>query len=136
MEVDAVRLRPFEPGDLEALYAISLLTGDAGGDAAHLHDDPRLIGEIYSAPYAMVEPSWAFVAEDDLGVAGYVVGAPDTRAFEAVSSRSGGRHFVFVMSTRRARPSHGTPTSSAAGSFIIRSPRPRMWCPPFPPTCT
>ena len=78
-----VSLRPFARPDLDALYEISLLTGDSGGDATALHRTPRLIGEIYSAPYAILEPSWAFVAEDANGVAGYVVGVSDTRAFEA-----------------------------------------------------
>ncbi len=78
-----VQLRSFAPGDLDALYEISLLTGNSGGDATSLHRKPRLIGEIYSAPYALLEPTWAFVAEDDHGVGGYIVGTPDTRAFEA-----------------------------------------------------
>ena len=72
-------IRPYEPRDLEALYAISLATGLAGGDASHLYEDPKLIGEIYSAPYATLEPDFVLVAEDGAGVAGYVVGVPDTR---------------------------------------------------------
>ena len=78
-----VTLRPFAAPDLETLYEISLLTGNSGGDATALHRKPRLIGEIYSAPYALLEPNWAFVAKDDDGVGGYIVGTPDTRAFEA-----------------------------------------------------
>ena len=78
-----VELRPFAETDLHAIYEISLLTGDGGGDATRLYTNPKLIGEIYSAPYAILEPGLAFVAEDDLGVAGYIVGAADTRAFEA-----------------------------------------------------
>lgn len=77
-----VTLRPFEPDDLDAMYAISLATGDAGGDAARLHDDPRLIGHIYSAPYALLAPDLAIIAADEQGVAGYVVGALDTSAWE------------------------------------------------------
>jgi GNAT superfamily N-acetyltransferase len=77
-----ITLRPFEPDDLEVLYAISLATGDAGGDASRLHDDPRLIGHIYSAPYALLAPDLAVVAADGAGVAGYVVGALDTAAWE------------------------------------------------------
>ncbi len=77
------RQRPYRPGDLDALYAISLATGDSGQDAGPLHTDPRLIGHIYSAPYAILSPETALVAEDAEGVGGYIVGVTDTRAFEA-----------------------------------------------------
>ena len=76
-------IRPFAPADLPALYDICLKTGDAGQDAAALYADPKLLGEIYAAPYALLEPALAFVAEDEHGVAGYVLGALDTGAFEA-----------------------------------------------------
>jgi GNAT superfamily N-acetyltransferase len=75
-------IRPFQPADLEALYAISLATGFEGGDASHLYDDPRLMGHIYSAPYALLEPDLALVTEDREGVAGFVVGTVDTVAWE------------------------------------------------------
>jgi GNAT superfamily N-acetyltransferase len=79
----AARIRSFEAGDLDALYDICLKTGDSGGDATALHADPRILGEIYAAPYAVLEPDHCWVAEDEGGVAAYVIGAPDTRAFEA-----------------------------------------------------
>jgi GNAT superfamily N-acetyltransferase len=78
-----MELRTAREDDLPALYAISLATGHAGGDASHLHRHGRLIGEIYSAPYAVLAPELAVVAEDADGVAGYVVGATDTAAWEA-----------------------------------------------------
>ena len=61
-------IRTFRPADLEALYAISLATGHEGGDASHLYEDRKLIGHIYSAPYALLEPQLALVVEDDEGV--------------------------------------------------------------------
>lgn len=78
-----IELRDVRLTDLPALYAISLATGHAGRDASHLHREPRLIGEIYSAPYALLSPELAIVAEDADGVAGYVVGALDTDAWES-----------------------------------------------------
>ncbi len=75
-------IRPVQPADLDALYLIALATGDAGRDAAHLYTDGKLVGHIYAAPYAALEPESAFVAEDGEGVAGYIVGALDTPAFE------------------------------------------------------
>lgn len=75
-------IRPVQPADLDALYLIALATGDAGGDATHLYKDGKLVGHIYAAPYALLEPESAFVAEDGEGVAGYIVGTCDTPAFE------------------------------------------------------
>jgi len=74
-------LRPYRPEDLDALYAICLQTGDASKDATPLHSDPQLVGHIYSAPYGVLEPENVFVAEDDAGVAGYVVGTHDSNRF-------------------------------------------------------
>jgi GNAT superfamily N-acetyltransferase len=82
-----VELRPYRAGDLDALYHICLVTGDAGKDATPLHNDGKLIGHIYAAPYGVFEPGNAFVAEDDEGIAGYVVGTHDTNAFTATLER-------------------------------------------------
>src|SRR3990167_366257 len=76
-------VRPYRPSDLPALYDICLKTADNGADGTHLYDDSRIVGEIFAAPYGTLEPGHAFVAEDADGVAGYILGAPDTRAFEA-----------------------------------------------------
>jgi GNAT superfamily N-acetyltransferase len=76
-----VTLRPYRPDDLEALYSICLLTGAAGQDASPLHNDLQLVGHIYAAPYGVLEPGNVFVAEDEEGVAGYVVGTHDSQQF-------------------------------------------------------
>ena len=76
-------IRPFEPADLEACYAISLATGFEGGDASRLYRDPKMMGHIYVAPYALLEPALALVVEDGDGVAGFAVGTTDTVAWEA-----------------------------------------------------
>jgi ribosomal protein S18 acetylase RimI-like enzyme len=79
-----MRVRAYEAGDLERLYEICLRTGDAGTDATEVLADPRLLGEIYAAPYALLEPEHAFVLDDGAGQAvGYVLAALDTRRFEA-----------------------------------------------------
>ena len=75
-------IRPYRPGDLDALYRICLLTGDNGQDATSAYHDPRLLGHFFAAPYGLFEPSLAFVAEDTDGVAGYIVGTLDTQDFE------------------------------------------------------
>ncbi|HEX7003567.1 MAG TPA: GNAT family N-acetyltransferase [Trueperaceae bacterium] len=75
------KVRLCRPDDLDAVYEICLLTGDAGSDASHLYADPLLPGHLYAAPYVTLEPEHAFVLEDEAGVCGYVVGALDTRDF-------------------------------------------------------
>ncbi len=47
-----------------------------------MFEDPRILGHVFAAPYGLLEPSLAFVAEDELGVGGYIVGALDSKAFE------------------------------------------------------
>jgi ribosomal protein S18 acetylase RimI-like enzyme len=81
--VGAGLIRGVEPRDLDDLHRICLLTGDSGQDASALYRDPRLIGEVFAAPYAVLEPGSGFVAEDHQGVAGYILGARNTPAFEA-----------------------------------------------------
>jgi ribosomal protein S18 acetylase RimI-like enzyme len=76
-------IRAARAGDLPALYEIALATGDSGQDAAGLYRDRELVGHLYAAPYAVLEPRSAFVVEDEDGVGGYIVGAADTLAFEA-----------------------------------------------------
>ena len=76
-------IRAVTPDDLDSLYEIGLRTGDAGGDASALYENPRLLGEIYVGPYVMMPEGIGFVALDGDGPAGYVLAAADTRRFEA-----------------------------------------------------
>ena len=82
MDHPVANIRPYRPGDIDALYQICLLTGDLGQDASSLYPDPKLIGHCFAAPYGLFEPALAFVAEDTAGVGGYVLGALDSQAFE------------------------------------------------------
>jgi ribosomal protein S18 acetylase RimI-like enzyme len=75
------RIRPYQPSDLDDLYRICLLTAFHGGDASGQYADPRMPGHIYAAPYGIFQPGFAFVAQDDEGVAGYILGARDSRDF-------------------------------------------------------
>jgi ribosomal protein S18 acetylase RimI-like enzyme len=78
---EPVRIRPYQPDDLDDLYRICLETADNGQDATSLFRDPRLPGHVFAGPYATFEPELAFVAHDPEGVAGYVLGALDSKAF-------------------------------------------------------
>lgn len=74
-------IRPYQPKDFDAVYEVCLKTADAGQDGTHLFKDPKAVGHLYAGPYVTLEPSLAFVLEDDLGVCGYVLGALDTKVF-------------------------------------------------------
>ncbi|BDV31468.1 GNAT family N-acetyltransferase [Microbacterium terricola] len=76
-------IRPFRRGDEPALAEICLRTADAGADATGVLADDDLWAEIFVLPYVARHPEWAWVVEGDDGrLVGYLVGAPDTDAFE------------------------------------------------------
>ena len=77
-------IRVFRPADLDDLYSICLATGAGDDDASALYRDPKLVGHVYAAPYAHLSPRTVFVVEDTDTVGGYIVGALDTRGFEAL----------------------------------------------------
>jgi ribosomal protein S18 acetylase RimI-like enzyme len=77
-----IEIRAFRSVDLDDLYSICFATGPAGNDASRLGHSPKLVGHVYAGPYAVLSPGTVFVAEDSQGVGGYIVGVPDTRAFE------------------------------------------------------
>jgi hypothetical protein len=58
------QIRPYQPGDLDDIYRVCLLTADDGQDATALVRDPRLPGHVWAGPYVTFEPSLAFVVED------------------------------------------------------------------------
>ncbi len=77
-------IRPFRPGDEPALADICLKTADAGADATGVFADDDLWAHVFVLPYIERHPDFAFVVEADDGrPAGYIVGTPDTDAFEA-----------------------------------------------------
>jgi GNAT superfamily N-acetyltransferase len=101
-----LRLRFVQTSDLDAFYVISLATSHMGGDAAHLYEDGMLMGHIYSAPYARLDPDLALVVEDDAGVGGFAVGAIETASWEARLERDWWPHL------RSKNPDPGKPSSA------------------------
>ncbi len=77
-------IRPFRAGDEAALSDICLRTADRGADATGVFDDDDLWGAVFVLPYVERHPDLAFVVatDDDDRPLGYVVGTPDTEAFE------------------------------------------------------
>ena len=76
-------LRRALPDDRDALVEICRITEHPADGPRDPDRDPELLGEVYVAPYVVADPDLATVAVDEAGVAGYVVGTDDTRAFEA-----------------------------------------------------
>jgi ribosomal protein S18 acetylase RimI-like enzyme len=81
-------IRRVLPGDRDAVYDICLRTADAGDDGTHLYTDPLLPGHVWAGAYLALEPEHAFVVDDVGRVIGYVLGALDSRAFEAELERA------------------------------------------------
>lgn len=77
------RIRAATLADLPGAYRVCLLTGDAGRDATTIFRNPDLLGHVYVGPYVVDSPELARVVADADGIAGYLLGAADTRAFEA-----------------------------------------------------
>ena len=100
MTVEAFHIRPYREEDNASVYEVCLRTGDGGNDATHLYDDPRALGNIYAGPYVTMEPELAFVLEDNQGVCGYVLGAPDSKSF----FRAYEREWLPVLRGRHPEP--------------------------------
>ena len=82
-----IKLRLAKSADMEDFYVIAHATGNVGADASHIYGDQKILGHVYAAPYLTLMPDLCFVAEDEKGVAGYVVGAPDSAGFEALMEK-------------------------------------------------
>ncbi|MBP0615809.1 GNAT family N-acetyltransferase [Jiella mangrovi] len=74
-------IRPAVDADTPALHDVCLRTADAGKDGTALFSDAQIPGYIWSVPYARFEPDFAFVLDNGERAIGYVVAAPDTKAF-------------------------------------------------------
>lgn len=80
---EPARIRPYRPGDDDALSEVCVRTADAGDDATGVFTDDRLWGDIFAVPYVRRHPDLAWVVEAADGrVIGYIVATDDTDAFE------------------------------------------------------
>jgi ribosomal protein S18 acetylase RimI-like enzyme len=75
-------IRPATLQDLPGVYRVCLETGDSGADATGLYRNPDLLGHVFVGPYVVGQADLAHVVADSDGVAGYLLAAADTRAFE------------------------------------------------------
>jgi hypothetical protein len=80
--------RPATSADSPAVSRICLLTGDKGQSAEGNFKNPEMLGLVYAEPYVNLTTTVGFVlvSKDDEDrvekVVGYILGAPDTRAYE------------------------------------------------------
>ena len=103
-------IRPFRPGDEPALGEICVRTADNGGDATGQLSDDDIWPAIFAWPYAARHPELCFVVETDDGrVAGYILGAPDSDAFDRWFADEWWPPFA----ERWPRPADGTTTEGA-----------------------
>jgi ribosomal protein S18 acetylase RimI-like enzyme len=65
------------PADSPGVYRVCHETGDPKPG-----QNPDLLGHVYAGPYLAGQADLARVVADDEGVAGYLLGCADTRAFE------------------------------------------------------
>ena len=80
-QIEKIEIRPYQSSDLESLYKICLLTGDSGKDASKKYKDPKLLGNFYAAPYAVLEPELTFIATLDGKPSGYILGTKNSADF-------------------------------------------------------
>ena len=78
-----LRIEPARSHDLPGTYRVCLLTGDAGRDASGLYRNADLLGHVYVGSYIVRQPGMELVLADADGIAGYLLTADDTLAFEA-----------------------------------------------------
>ena len=69
-------VRPPEFRDIAGVYRVCDETGPAT-------TNPDLLGHVWAGRYLDALPGFPRVLADEHGIAGYVLGCPDTRAFEA-----------------------------------------------------
>ncbi|MEX0427083.1 GNAT family N-acetyltransferase [Nocardioides sp. DS6] len=100
-----VTIRSATAADLGACDEICLRTGWSGEDATAYYTDPALLGQVYARPYLLLPEGIGFVAEDAAGVAGYVLGTPDTRRFEEACER----HWWPALRARHRDPGTSSP---------------------------
>jgi ribosomal protein S18 acetylase RimI-like enzyme len=99
------QIRPATLQDLPGAYHVCLLTAAAGEDASASYRNPDLLGHVYVGPYVVRSPELARVVVDPEGVAGYVVGAADSRVFEAWAEGA----WWPVLRAQYPAPGDGTP---------------------------
>ncbi|WP_396657334.1 GNAT family N-acetyltransferase [Microbacterium sp.] len=75
-------IRDAQAFDLPGVYRVCLLADDPGWPGGNARRNPDLVGHVYAGAYVVGPGTLARVVVDEEGVAGYVLAAIDTAAFE------------------------------------------------------
>jgi ribosomal protein S18 acetylase RimI-like enzyme len=105
-----VRIRPYHATDRPAIRALCCDTGFLGRPVDTLFRDRELFADLFTNAYLDHEPEWAFVAEVDGRVIGYLLGAISPR-FDLALIRSGFRTTVKMLLRLAAGRYDGHPRS-------------------------
>ncbi len=108
-----LRIEPAGLHDLPGAYAVCLRTGDAGQDASGLYRDPDLLGHVYVGAYLAQGRGTQLVLADDEGVAGYLVSADNSPAFETWADE----HWWPPLRQRYPLRDDGTPDARLIGKI-------------------
>lgn len=93
---NTVRIRPYRASDRPAIRALCCDTGFLGKPVDALFCDRDLFADLFTNAYLDYEPDWAFVAEVDGRVIGYLLGAVSPN-FDLALIRSGFRTTVKML---------------------------------------
>src|SRR5215472_710570 len=84
----SVEIRPYRRTDRQAIRQICCDTGFLGKPVDAIFQDRELFADLFTKPYLKHEPEWAFVAEAERQVVGYLLGSAG-KHFEAKLMCSG-----------------------------------------------
>jgi ribosomal protein S18 acetylase RimI-like enzyme len=87
-EADAVRIRPYEPRDRDAVRTICCDTADRGEPVESFFPDREVFADLLTAYYTDFEPESGWVGERGGEVVGYITGCLDTRRFTRIMALS------------------------------------------------
>jgi ribosomal protein S18 acetylase RimI-like enzyme len=75
-------IRDAQACDLPGVYRVCLFADDPDWPRGNARRNPDLVGHVYAGPYVVGSGTLARVVVDEEGVAGYILAAIDTAAFE------------------------------------------------------
>ncbi len=69
------RIRPYQPSDRDGVRRLCCDTGFLGNPIDRIFCDRELFSDLHTTPYLDYEQEWAFVAESDGDLVGYLLGS-------------------------------------------------------------